>query len=149
VFAADSACGFTLGLWGGGTQAPKSWLAPPPQFSRPPNVAVLLTHRGPLILRKISKFDATKCQILRLKCSQGTRPQIVASAPNLAAPSNSGQAPEFSRTLNTPWSIDSQEISKSDATRRQILRLQCNKIRFPPRLRPRPAAGACCDRTNV
>jgi len=27
-------------------------------------------HCGQLILRKISKFDATRCQILRLKCSK-------------------------------------------------------------------------------
>ena len=34
--------------------------------ARPPNLAVLLTHCGQSILGKISKFDATKCQILRL-----------------------------------------------------------------------------------
>ena len=39
---------------------PKSWLGPP-------NLAVLLTHCGQSILRKISTFDATRCQILRLK----------------------------------------------------------------------------------
>jgi len=44
-------------------QAPKSWLGPE-------NLAVLLTHSGQLILRKISKFDATRCQILRLKCTK-------------------------------------------------------------------------------
>ena len=33
-----------------------------------PNLAVLLTYCGQLILRKNSKFDATRCQILRLKC---------------------------------------------------------------------------------
>ena len=39
--------------------------------ARPPNLAVLLTHCGHLILRKkISKFDATRCQILRLKCTK-------------------------------------------------------------------------------
>jgi len=38
--------------------------------ARPPNLAVLLTHCGQLILRKISKFDATRCQILRLKCTK-------------------------------------------------------------------------------
>jgi len=38
--------------------------------ARPPNLAVLLTHRGQLILGKISKFDATGCQILRLKCTK-------------------------------------------------------------------------------
>ena len=27
-------------------------------------------HCGQLILRKISKFDATRCQILRLKCTK-------------------------------------------------------------------------------
>jgi len=36
----------------------------------PLNLAVLLTHCGQLILRKISKFDAIKCQILRLKCTK-------------------------------------------------------------------------------
>jgi len=35
-----------------------------------PNLAVLLTHCGQLILRKISKSDATRCQILRLKCTK-------------------------------------------------------------------------------
>jgi len=43
---------------------------PPPQkkiVAGPPNLAVLLTHCDQLILRKISKFDATRCQILRLK----------------------------------------------------------------------------------
>ena len=38
--------------------------------SPPPNSAVLLTHCRQLILRKISKFDATRCQILRLKCTE-------------------------------------------------------------------------------
>jgi len=52
-----------------GAQAPpnRGW---PPKFSRPLNLAVLLTHCGQLILRKISKFDATRCQILRLKCTK-------------------------------------------------------------------------------
>jgi len=64
---------------GGGAQPAKSCLAPfaPPQkkkISRSPklwlgprNLAVLLTHRGQLILGKISIFDATRCQILRQK----------------------------------------------------------------------------------
>ena len=34
----------------------------------PPNSAVLLTHCGQLILRERSKFDGTRCQIIRLKC---------------------------------------------------------------------------------
>jgi len=29
-----------------------------------------LTHCGQSILRKINKFDATRCQILRLKCTK-------------------------------------------------------------------------------
>ena len=33
------------------------------------NLAVHLTSCGQLILRKISKFDATRCQTLRLKCT--------------------------------------------------------------------------------
>ena len=39
-------------------------------MARPQNLAVLLTHCDQLILRKISKFDATRCQILRLKCTE-------------------------------------------------------------------------------
>jgi len=35
-----------------------------------PNLAVLLTHCGQLILKKISKLDATGCQILKLKCTK-------------------------------------------------------------------------------
>ena len=35
--------------------------------ARPPDLAVLLTHCGQLILRKINKSDANRCQILRLK----------------------------------------------------------------------------------
>ena len=59
----------------GGAQPPKSWLDPtnfaPPQIvARPPNLAVLLTHCGQLILRKITKFDATRCHMLRLKCTK-------------------------------------------------------------------------------
>ena len=42
----------------------------PQIVTRPPNVAALLTHCGQLVLRKISKFDATRCQILRLKCTE-------------------------------------------------------------------------------
>jgi len=39
--------------------------------ARPQNLAVLLIHCDhQLILRKISKFDATRCQILRLKCTK-------------------------------------------------------------------------------
>jgi len=36
----------------------------------PPNLAVHLTHCGQLVLRKINKFDATRRQILRLKCTK-------------------------------------------------------------------------------
>jgi len=60
---------------GRGAQAPRN-RGQAPKFSRPqivarpPNLAVLLTHCDQLILRKISKFDATRCQILRLKCTK-------------------------------------------------------------------------------
>ena len=54
---------------GGGAQAPKSWL--------PRNLAILLTHCGQLIVRKISKFDATRCQILRLKFTKFDSPNPV------------------------------------------------------------------------
>ena len=65
---------FRAGAGGGGTRTSKSWLSP--KFSRPrivarfPNLAVLLTHCCQLILRKISKLDATRCQILQLKCTK-------------------------------------------------------------------------------
>jgi len=58
---------------GPGAQALQIVASPLPKFSwpqivaRPSNLAVLLTHCGQLILRKISKCDATRCQILRLK----------------------------------------------------------------------------------
>ena len=54
---------FQDGAGGRGAQAP------PKCVDRPPNLAILWTHCGQLILRKISKFDATRCQILRLKCN--------------------------------------------------------------------------------
>jgi len=38
--------------------------------ARLPNLAVRLIHCGQFILGKISKFDANKCQILRLKCTK-------------------------------------------------------------------------------
>jgi len=62
----------------GGTQAPKSWLPPPP------NLAVLLTHSGQLILRKNSKFDATRCQILRLTQNSAQN--------SISAPDRAGRA---------------------------------------------------------
>jgi len=42
----------------------------PPNRGQAPTLAVLSTHCGQLILGKISKFDATRCQILRLKCTK-------------------------------------------------------------------------------
>jgi len=57
--------GFTLGL--GDTGPSKSWLPPPQKLA-----VALLTHCGQLILRKkkISKFDSTRRDILRLKCTK-------------------------------------------------------------------------------
>jgi len=53
--------------------------------ARPPNLAVILTHCDQLILRKNSKFDATRCQILRLNAqnsvSAGARAGGAYSAP--------------------------------------------------------------------
>ena len=47
------------------------WRFRPPQIvDRPLNLAGLLTHCGQLIFRKISKSDASRCQILRLKCTK-------------------------------------------------------------------------------
>jgi len=75
----------TCCLWGGqwrfhagpgGIGPFKSWLGPVNLAGRQivagplKCLAVLLTHCGQLILGKISKFDATKCQILRLKCTK-------------------------------------------------------------------------------
>jgi len=48
--------------WGGGTG--------PQIVARPPNLAVLLTYCGQLILGKIRKFDVTRCEILRQKCTK-------------------------------------------------------------------------------
>ena len=48
--------GSTLGSQG--HSPPKSWLGPP-------NLALLLTHCGQLILRKIRKIDAIRCQFLK------------------------------------------------------------------------------------
>jgi len=60
------------GRWWGDTAPSKSWLCPPNLaclqiVARPPNLDVLLTHCGQLILGKVSKFDATRRQILRPK----------------------------------------------------------------------------------
>ena len=61
-----------------------------------------------------------------------TGPQIVAS------PSR-----KFSRTLDAPWSIDSQKkISKFGATRCQILTLKCTEFDFRWGSAPHPAVGA-------
>ena len=55
----------------GSTQAPRGCWAQALQIvARPPNLAVLMTHCGQLLLREISKFDASRCQILRLKCTK-------------------------------------------------------------------------------
>jgi len=62
--------------WGRGGTGPQIVgrppnLAPPQIAAMSPNLAVLLTHCGQLILKKISKLDAaTGCQILRLKCTK-------------------------------------------------------------------------------
>jgi len=57
--------GSTLGA---GVHRPLQIVAAPPL-----KIAVFVTQCGQLIrqliLRKISKFDATRCQILRLKCT--------------------------------------------------------------------------------
>ena len=49
--------------WGQGAQDPKPCLGPP-------NLATILTHCGQLIPREISKLDAARCHILRLKCTE-------------------------------------------------------------------------------
>jgi len=70
---------------GGSTLGPG---AQTPQIvATPPNLAVLLTHCGQLTFKKISKFDATRCQILRLKCTKfhfrwGSAPEPAGGAYN-------------------------------------------------------------------
>ena len=54
----------------------------------------------------------------------------------------SWQGPKFSRTLETMWSVDTQKMSKSDATRCQILRLKCTEFDFRRGSAPEPAGGA-------
>ena len=46
-----------------GAQPPRLWIGPP-------NLAIPLTHCGRLILIKNSNFHATRCQIIRLKCTE-------------------------------------------------------------------------------
>ena len=54
----------------GGGQALQIVARPTKLWLGPLNLAVLLIHCGQPILRKISKFDAARCQILRLKCTK-------------------------------------------------------------------------------
>ena len=54
----------------GSTLGPGGGHRPLQIVATPPNLSVLLTRCGQLILRKISKFDDTRCQILRLKCTK-------------------------------------------------------------------------------
>ena len=61
----------------------------------------------------------------------GTGPQIVARPPN------------FSRTLDTLWSTDSQKkMSKFDAARCQTLRRKCTEFDFRWGSVPDPTGGA-------
>ena len=54
----------------GGPRWDPGGTAPPKSLQDPPDLAVLLTHYGQLILGKFSQFDATRCRILRLKCTK-------------------------------------------------------------------------------
>jgi len=78
--------GSTLGPAGGIAPSPKSWLGPP-------NLVVLLTHCGQLILRKISKFDATRCQILILKCKKIRFPLALRLRPRWGSLQRSSRPP--------------------------------------------------------
>ena len=64
--------------WGGGT-GPQIVASPhlTPKFSRPPNLAVILINVVNWFSQKISKFDATRCQIL----TQNAQNSISAGAP--------------------------------------------------------------------
>ena len=71
AYASIAHCSNNRSLHGGRSTLVSGEGAQAPQIvARPANLAVLLTHCGQSILRKISKFDGTRCQILRLKCAK-------------------------------------------------------------------------------
>jgi len=61
--------------------------------ARPPYLAVLLTYYGQFVFRKIGKFDATRCQILRLTCTKfdfrwGSAPDLLVELKVLPRPAS-------------------------------------------------------------
>ena len=64
---------------------PRWGTGPCKSFLGAQNLAVLFTHCGQLILGKITKPDATRCQISRLKCTQFDFRRGSAPAPAVAA----------------------------------------------------------------
>ena len=77
---------FHAGAWRGAQAPPNRGYAPqnsagPQTVARPPNLAVLLTHRGQLLLRKIGKIDAARCQILRQNAQNSIFARIPTHAP--------------------------------------------------------------------
>ena len=69
--AANTQWRFHTGVWGG-AQASDSH--GPQIVDTSPNLIVLLTHCGQLIITKISKFNAIRCLIPRLKCTKSDFP---------------------------------------------------------------------------
>ena len=82
---------FSCGVWRNGRRTASTrhqWrfhagaggTGPPHRGKAPPNLAVLLTHCGQLILREISKFNATRCQNAQNSISAGAPPQTAGGA---------------------------------------------------------------------
>ena len=63
----------------------------------PQNLAVFLTHCGQLIVIKTSKIDATRCQILRLKCTKFDFPDPAGKACNASPALSVFKGPTFLR----------------------------------------------------
>jgi len=58
-------CSWRCGCCGGFALGPREGHRHLQIVARPPNLTVLLRHCGQLLLRKISKFDATRCHRLK------------------------------------------------------------------------------------
>ena len=88
--------------------------------------------------------DQCHCQCRFHSGAGGHRPPNRGCPPKFSRPHKLWLSPpKISRTVDTPWSTDShRKISKFDATRCQILRLECTK--FDPHwgCAPDPVGGA-------
>ena len=114
-----------------------------------------------LILRKIIKIAATRCHIIRLKCTKfdfgwGCTPDpagISQRSPRplagLRGPTSKGKGGKWKgRGLSKCTKFDQlilRKIIKIAATRRQIIRLKCTKIDFGWGCAPDPAGSSQCS----